>query len=144
MLKIWIGGHPDGLVTDITSCFRVNKTKDWFNDQVVKKIIKDIDKSDAVKDEYIESPILGAIAPERLSCGCKAVIMMYTMNENFYVTKCGDNCFEDIVWISTMKDVEITLWHNMIFPEKFEAIIMNNGKYIHSAEEFSLEFFDLY
>ena len=69
---------------------------------------------------------------------------MYKMNENLYATRCGDNCAEDIVWVSTMKDVTITLWHNMKFPEHFEAIILNTGKKIHSAEEFTEEFYELY
>ena len=72
--------------------FNTTKQKDWFNDVTVKKIIKDIDNTIAVKDEYLESPIYGGMSPDRLSTGCKALILMLKTDEIIYATRCGDNC----------------------------------------------------
>ena len=72
MLKIHIcEDFPDDCITSIDGYFRRHKKKDWFNRQDVKDIIWGIDKTKAIKDEYMESPVYGAMAPERLSTGCQ-------------------------------------------------------------------------
>ena len=83
------------------------------------------------------------MSPERLSTGCKAVILMEVLEEpNIYATRCGDNCVEDILEIASRKDVIVTLHHYMKFPsEGFEALILNSGKVIHSMEEFVYEYY---
>ena len=139
MLYIEFGDFTDDCITKINSYFDIAKQKDWFNSEEVKSIIKEIDKSDAIKDEYIESPVLGAISPSRLSCGCKAVILMSVLdNPHIYATKCGDNCGSKILEISSRKDVKITLHHYFKFPEPFAAKLLNfNNKVINSNQELS-------
>ena len=66
MLKIWVDGFKDGCIKDPNSYFNLHKKKDWFNRQDIKEVIKEIDNTIAVKDEYLESPIFGGMAPERL------------------------------------------------------------------------------
>ena len=138
MLYIHVGGFELGCIKNVTGYFNLNKKKEWFNRPSVKRIIKRIDKTVAVKDEYLESPVFGGMSPEKLSCGCKAVILLEVLegNPNVYATKCGDNCVEDILEIAKSKDITITLHHLMMFPEQFEAVIVETGRHIRSRKEF--------
>lgn len=49
---------PENLIKNVNGYFDSHKKKDWFNNDLVKKVIKDIDDTIAVKDEYMESPVL--------------------------------------------------------------------------------------
>lgn len=145
MLKINVGFDfkPD-CVTDINMEFRLQKQKEWFNTDIVKKIIKGIDNTIAVKDEYLESPIFGGMSPERLSTGCKAVILMAMTNAHIYATRCGNNCVPYILEVAKTKDVEITLHHCMDFPEDgWEALIIETGKVVKSEKEFIDEYYKI-
>lgn len=141
MLKIWVDGFKDGCIKDPNSYFNLHKKKDWFNRQDIKEVIKEIDNTIAVKDEYLESPIFGGMAPERLSSGCKAVILLYVNPLcNVYASRCGDNCVPSIVKLAEKTDVIITLHHMMVFPEKFEAVMLDTETAVHSRREFYLEY----
>lgn len=52
---------PEKLIKNVNGYFISHKQRDWFNDSLVKKIIKDIDDTIAVKDEYLESPVFGGM-----------------------------------------------------------------------------------
>ena len=51
--------RPENAIKGIDHYFNTYKTKDWFNRQDVKDVILELDNTVAVKDEYLESPILG-------------------------------------------------------------------------------------
>lgn len=143
MLNIYVGEFMDNCIINVTSYFNRNKKKDWFNLPVVKRIIKDIDNTIAIKDEYLESPVFGGMSPQGLSTGCKAVILMEVLdNVNIYATKCGNNCVNDILEIASRKDVTITLHHPMEFPKDgFTAKIMETNVIIHTWKEFIDEYY---
>ena len=145
MLKINVGfDFKDDCVISIDYYFKQYKTKEWFNTDIVKKIIKGIDNTIAVKDEYLESPIFGGMSPERLSTGCKAVILMAMTDMHIYATRCGDNCVPYILEVAKTKDVEITLHHCMRFPKDgWEALIIETGKIVHSRKEFVNEYYKI-
>lgn len=132
----------DGAIVNIRDYFNIFKEKEWFNKPVVKRIIKNIDKSDAIQDEFIQSPVLGAISPQALSDGCKAVILMEVLDDTvIYGSRCGDNCIPDILEIASRKDITIILHHAMKFPSKFDAYLIDINKYVHSKEEFINEYY---
>ncbi len=131
--------RPDCL-TRVTQFFNYKKKKEWFSDPFVRKVIKDIDNCEVVKDEYIESPVWGGIAPERLSTGVKALILMRVLpGANIYATKCGDNCAPYIIELSKEQDVTITLKHYMRFACDFDAVMLDTGKEVHSLKEYLTE-----
>ncbi len=141
ILKIWVKGFRDDCIKNPNGYFDVNKEKDWFNDELSKKFIKEIDNSIAVKDEYIESPVFGAISPDRLSSGCKCLILMNILDGcNIYASRMGDNCSKYILELAKEKDITITLHHMMIFPENMEAIMMDSGITVHSRKEYIREY----
>jgi hypothetical protein len=142
MLKLRFGEFTDDCIVNVRGYFMTHRKNDWLNRPYVKKIIKDIDKSDAIKDEYIESPVLGAIPSLMLSDGCKAVILMEVLDEpHIYGSRCGDNCVPDILEIAERKDVTLTLHHCMKFPENFEAYLIESDKYVHSWKEYVYEYY---
>lgn len=142
MLKLRFGDFTDDTIVNVRGYFNINKKRDWFNRPTVKRIIKNIDKSDAIQDEFIQSPVLGAIPPQSLSDGCKAVILMEVLdNPHIYGTRCGDNCVPDILEIASRKDVTLTLHHAMRFPKEFKAYLIETDKYIYSWREFVHEYY---
>ena len=141
MLKIWVEGFRSDCIKNPNSYFNRNKKKDWFNREDVKKVIKEIDNTIAVKDEYFESPVYGGMSPERLPHGCKCVILLL-INPlcNVYASRCGDNCVPGILRLAEKTDVVITLHHIMGFPEDVKAEMMDSGKIVNNREEFLEEY----
>lgn len=137
---------PKGLVHNISGYFKYNKTKEWFDNDFVKRVIREIDKSEHVKDEYIESPIFGAITPERLSNGAKCLIILYNVpGIHIYGTRMGDNCVPMLLELSKMKDIHITLGHEMKFPDDgFEAIVTNDNRKIVTRRQFLYEWVTIF
>lgn len=114
------------------------------NGSVVQRIIKNIDKTEVVQGEVLKSPVFGIKAPDRLSTGCKATILLETMpGINVYATRCGDNCVPDILEIASRKDITITLHHCMRFPEDqdINAYIFETGNTVHTFDEFVNEYY---
>ena len=135
---------PKSCVKNIDVYFRYNKEKEWFNNENVKRIIKNIDKSDLqLGTELIISPVYGGIPPEYLSGGCKAVILLEVVDDiNIYGTRCGDNCASEILEIAKNKDIYMTLHHCMIFPDiDFEIHLVEPDIIVHNRKEFINEYY---
>lgn len=121
--------------------FKYNYEEEWFSDDLVKQMVLDIDASKVESAYAIVSPVLGVIAPERLSGGVKALIIMYkepTLIVN--ASACGDNCAKWILEIGKRQDITIRLGYEMEFQEPFTICIKNSGAVIHTYEEFLREF----
>lgn len=126
----------DGVLIYIDSYFNLNYEDIWFEDQLIKEMILDVDKSTVVSANCIESPVLGFIAPQKLSGGVKALILMLKESRVVWATACGDNCAKWIVEIAKQKDITICLEHVMEFPDEFEAICLDNNTEIHNMLDF--------
>ena len=146
MLKIWFGEFKKGCIKVPDLYFDLHKEKDWFNRDDVRRIIKDIDDVEVVQDEFLMSKTIGGMSPERLSTGCKTLILI-DINPlcNVYASRCGDNWAGYILDLAEKTDVVITLHHLMIFPRDFDAEILDTGEIIHSRKEYVelfIEFFN--
>ena len=75
----------------------------WLNLDIVKDFIYDVDKSEVLSAQCINSPVFGQIPPEKLSGGVKSLICMLQDDDYFLVsgTNCGDNCMR---WIKEIAD----------------------------------------
>lgn len=95
-------------------------SEDWFNDEVIKQMVKDIDNSVVQSAFSIISPVLGSISCERLSGGVKSLIMLLKYERPskeqliFQSSSFGDNCFSWLFAIAKEKD--IYLYINSFFP----------------------------
>ena len=121
--------------------FKYNYEEAWFEDELVKEMVRDVDDSTVISAYSIDSPVLGIIAPERLSGGVKALIIMYkepTLIVN--ASACGNNCAKWILEIGKRQDITVRLGYEMEFEEPFEISVKNSGNVIHSYEEFLKEF----
>lgn len=134
--------EPDNLIKEVEGWFKFNKQKEWFNIPLVKQIILGIDNTVAVKDEYMESPVFGGCSSDRLSTGCKAVILMYVQDRPVYATKCGDNCSPFILDVAKVKDITICLHHCLTgFDRDFDAMFLETGVITHNEEEYINEYY---
>ena len=122
MLSIRVG-RTDDTIDYVTSYFETNYEDDWFNDPLVKEIVKDVDKSEVISPRKIVSPVLGDITPLELSRGVKTLILMYKEPENeFWATLCGDNCAKWIKKFGDEMDLTISLTHFMDFGDDDEFL----------------------
>lgn len=124
--------------------FKYNYEDEWFDDELVKKMVQDVDHSTVISAHSIESPVLGIIAPERLSGGVKALIIMYKEPALIVnASSCGNNCAKWILEIGRRQDFTVRLGYEMEFEEPFDIRIKNSGNIIHSYEEFLKEFLEV-
>ena len=110
----------------------------WFESEIAKKMIKDVDDSDVLSGECINSPVLGQIPPERLSGGVKTLLLMLNEPDKiFNASACGDNCAKWILEIGKLQDLTINLRHMMSFGSntEFEIQVKNGGEIVHCMKE---------
>lgn len=73
MLKVIFGDIEDTIYN--TSVYFDNSYEEkWFDDEFVKEIAADVDKSEVLSSECIKSPVLGQIPLVKLSGGTKTLI----------------------------------------------------------------------
>lgn len=141
MLNIYFGEMPEETIYDTSMYFRNSYKNQWITSELSKAMIKDIDKSDVVSSGLIESPVLGAISPERLSGGVKALILIaYDKEHIFNASNCCDNCAKWLLKIAENRKVVINLHHIMDFGKnEFRIRVLNTGKIVNSMLELLLE-----
>ena len=138
MLKIYFGEMDD--VYYGPGWFVNNYTEKWFNDDIVREMIRDIDKSEYRGGELIYSSILGPIAPERLSGGVKTLISIYNNPDLIFdATSCGQNCARWLMEIGRLKNVSVNLRYPMMFDECDDIAVMieNTGIVYHDKNEYA-------
>lgn len=139
MLKIFVrhcGEFPDGYVNDIKGYFALEFEEEWLTHDFVKRVINEIDDTTVNKDGTLYNETLGAIIPNQLSSGAKALIMIHELGIKVNGDRLGDNCLDILLELSEQKDVYMTLHHIPRFPEQFTAEIVNSGLIIHTFKEF--------
>lgn len=113
MLKVIIGYKDSSVsINEVSVYFDMCYKPEWLNSDFAKEVILGVDKSKHVKDSYIESPVLGAIPPEKLSSGCKALILCKFVPDGVICgDRMGDNCYPYLLKLCETQDVTITLAH---------------------------------
>ena len=145
MLRIYFGDAKNieskDIVYNTDMYFRNTYKSEWITNDIVKLMIKDIDKSDVESENVISSQALGLITPEQLSGGVKTLILMLFDNTKvFNASSCGDNCASWILKLAENKDLTIRLGNIMDFnTEHFDREIVNNHKIVHNQLELLLE-----
>lgn len=144
MLYIHYGDRQD-VINRSDIYFNSTYQEEWFEDELVKSMILDVDKSKVMSAHLIESPVLGPIGPKDLSGGTKTLILMYKDRSHiFNATNCGDNCAKWILEIAREADLTICLQHIMDFGKgTFEAVILNNHCTVHNMLELLDVIFEL-
>ncbi len=137
MLTI-IYGDVENSIYNTSVYFKNTYEPEWFDSELAKEMIRDVDDSEVLSGECINSPVLGQIPPERLSGGVKTLLLMLNESDKiFNASTCGDNCAKWILEIGKIKDLTINLRHMMGFGKDtvFEIKIENGGEIVHSMKE---------
>ena len=136
MLHVFYGDMPEAIFN--TAVFFKNSYDDeWIVNDLSKQMIADVDSSIVLGTGVIDSPILGKIAPERLSGGVKTLMLVKFMPEMvFNASTCGNNCARWLLKIAENEDRTINLRNIMDFgKDEFAIHIINDDKIVHSMEE---------
>ena len=137
MLTI-IYGDESNCVYNTNVYFKNTYEPEWFETELAKQIVREVDDSEVLSSECIQSPVLGQIPPERLSGGVKTLLLILNEPEKiFNASTCGDICDNLIVEFGKREDVTINLRHMMDFGKDtvFEIKIKNGGEIVHSMKE---------
>ena len=137
MLRIFFGDMPEANYGP--SWFQFNYEPKWFQDPFIQQMIAEIDQSKYIDGLVINSPVLGAIPPEKLSGGVQTLIMIYEKSDLIFdATACGDNCAAYLLKIGKVKDVTVNLNYLMSFKEyePFEIMILNENKIVTTAKDY--------
>ena len=112
----------------------------WLVKDLSKEIIKAVDKSEVIGPNLIQSPVFGAMSPDRLSRGTKTLILIDNDDEHiFNATHCGNNCAPYLLKIAENKDVTVTLEYIMDFGTDFEIKILNTGNVVNNFDDYFRE-----
>lgn len=124
-------GHPDFR-------FEFYVKPEWFDDPIVKQMVKDIDGATVHSAYAIEHPVFKAINYNMLSSTCRNLILAYKMNDiAIDATYCGDKAGEWLIKLGAMKKkLTIVLGYVLLFPHDFTAVIVNDGRYINTLHEY--------
>ena len=140
MLSVFFGEMPEAVYN--TSVYFQNQYKDsWITKPLSREMILDIDKSEVVSENLIQSPVLGAISPSQLSGGVKTLILMANDKSHvFNASTCGDNCAKWILQLGATEKLVINLRHLMDFgPGEFKIKVLNTGKIVKNMSELVAE-----
>ncbi len=136
MLTAYFGDMPEAIYH--TSVYFRNVYKEqWITSPFGVEVIKDVDKSDVISANAINSPVLGVISPEQLSGGVKTLLLIrYDSSHIFNASTCGDNCAKWILQMAKGKKIVINLRHLMDFGEgEFKIKVMNTNKIVKNMAE---------
>ena len=137
VLMIIYGDNPQS-VYNTNVYFKNIYEPEWFESDIAKRMVKDVDDSDVLSGECINSPVLGQIPPERLSRGVKTLLLILNEPDKiFNALGCGDNCAKWLLEIGRQKDITVNLRHMMSFGKntKFDIQIANGGEIVYSMRE---------
>ena len=138
MLKIYFG-NMEGEVYNPPLYFKHQYEPGWITTDLAKRMIKDVDDSEVIGANLIESPVLGPISPLQLSGGVKTLILMAYDNSGkvFNASAGGDKCAKWILEIANTKDLTISLHNVMNFKDlPLEAEILNDSRHVSSYAEY--------
>lgn len=139
MLNVWFGDMPE-VIYDTSTYFRHTYQDQWITEPMTVEMIRDVDQSEVIGSNLIQSPVLGAISPVQLSGGVKTLILINKDKSRvFNASKCGDNCAKWLLKIAEKKKVVINLRHLMDFGDgEFKIMVMNRKKIAHNMRELIL------
>lgn len=143
MLHIYFG-EMDGVAYGPT-WFKYSYEPEWFLDPLVQAMVKEVDKSEYIDGQVIDSPVLGPISPNQLSGGLKTLIMIYMMPDKvFDATSCGENCAHSLIEIGKRKDITVNLRYFMPMKglDPFEIEILNANKIVQNERDYTLTALD--
>lgn len=141
MLRIIFGDEQKAICYPC-EYFNAANEKEYFDIDIVKKVIRDIDGAKVSGSDFIISSMDELIAPSMLSASAKTLIMIYCEPDIvFNASQCGDDAAKLILEIARLRreenrDITINLRRIMDFGEEsFDIFIENTQQTVHSMKE---------
>ena len=109
MLRVLFGRETENTIRTPNIYFNNVYEDDWFDDEIVKQIVNDIDNS-VLRGLCVLSPVLGSISVQDLSGGCKTLILLYKLDDfEPNLIWLGNNCEDWLIKISNIKDINVVM-----------------------------------
>ena len=145
MLSILFGKETENTNIDPDTYFNNTCEIEWFDDEIVKQIIRDIDDSEVLGFSLI-SKHLGAASVEWLSGGCKTLILLYK-DDDFEpdLIWLGNNCEDWLIKIANIKDIKAVMTgEDLHFSGKQNLIFLclNDNSIIKDFREWNRKLID--
>ena len=106
MLNIYFGSM-EGELRTADGWFDNQLPDEYYTTEFSKKVIKDVDKSDVLSVNAVDSPILGIIPITGISSGSKGVIVLRYTDKVVNLVSLGDNCVRSL--LSILEEKELTV-----------------------------------
>ncbi|MST82513.1 DUF4869 domain-containing protein [Bilifractor porci] len=145
MLHIYYGEYQGkNYIFDPDTYFNNQADRKWLLEDLPRQMIHDVDKSEVISENLIQSSRLGPIPPQWLSGSVKTLILIENDSGHVFNTSaCGQNCAKWLLQIGNRKDVLIRLGYPMDFgKEEFNITIENNGHLVHTMKDLMNEIVD--
>ena len=115
---------------------------EWFDDDLVKDMVLDIDNSNVISRNVIESPILGQIPPQWLSGGVKGLILLlkYYPEDAKEMIKpdlalFGNNCMRWLGKITEKRDFYASIYtYDLDFPGG-NILCLNDNEHVDTRKK---------
>ena len=136
LLHVFYGEMSEAIFN--TAVFFKNSYDDaWIVDGFSRQMIADVDKSEVLGMGVIDRPVLGKIAPERLSGGVKTLMLVKFMPDRVLnVSTCGNHCSKWLLKIAEDEERTVNLRNIMDFgDDPFSIHVRNTDQVVHSMRE---------
>lgn len=111
----------------------------WFDDPIVRQIVKDIENGEVISANAIKVEPYGVINCTQLSSTCRNLILAYELDDVLInATYCGDSAGAWLMRLGDMKDVSISLNYPLDFPEGIRALILNDNSKVTCRRDYLL------
>lgn len=139
MLNIWIDNFSNKEKTNeyegyVSDYFDDEYEDEWFRDDYVKMLVKEIDNTSVLDDGSLYNEYLGGIVKQQLSSGVKGLILLYKTDCRIKGERLGDNCWKYVLDIAKNKDIYISLNSIPNLPEDFSAYLENIDSIVDKRE----------
>lgn len=100
--------------------FKYRKKPEWFEDEFVKRFLKEVDGTEVLFEEALKDKFGHGISTMMMSTGCKTLcVIYYDTNDKVYYngSAMGDNCIPFLMEMAEKRDINIFLRHDMHFSD---------------------------
>lgn len=123
---------PDNFILDPRPWFTAMKKPEWFEDDFIKRLLKEVDGTTVLFEEALKDCFGRGISTEMISTGCKNICTIYFDNgdHTYFGTGMGDNCVPFIAEIGRQRDLNVVYEHYVKVPQNIldEGIFRFGGK----------------
>ena len=102
MLKVYFGNNEKALKSG-DGYFDNWLDDDCLETEFAKEVVREIDKSELISKNLVQSPVIGAVPPKFLSGGAKSLLILRFSDVEMNITAFGENCYPYIIKISKEK-----------------------------------------